>query len=111
MQRWTWVTLVGVLLLPQTVHAAPPTAEFAAAQLEFAAEALRRAEAAYDVQDYALAGRLSAEAALDARLAWGMSDERAMRRAAADINGRAESLRRRAVQGTSAPVANALSLP
>ena len=106
MQRWTWVRVLGVLLLAQTVHAGPPTADFAAAQLEFAETALRQAKDAYAGGDYALARRLASQAALDARLAWSMSHELSLRRIAADANRRAEILRSRAAQE-----AEALSLP
>jgi hypothetical protein len=77
-----------------------PVAQFAGAQLSMAEAALEHAAKALQVQDYSLARRLAAQAGLDARLAWGMTNSSALRRAAVEVNRRAERLRWRGLAAT-----------
>lgn len=69
------------------------TAAYAGAQLRLAQSALDGARAALQNQDYARARQLAAQAQLDCRLAWAMSDSHAVRRAAVELNRQAERLR------------------
>jgi len=71
------------------VRAEPPTAPFAAAQLQIAENELDGARAALQMNDHALARRLAAQAQLDARLAWGMTESPFVRRAALELARRA----------------------
>jgi hypothetical protein len=92
----------GALLFLLAFAAAPiradsATAQFAGAQLAFAEAALARAGEARLRGDYRLAGRLAAQAELDARLAWPMSRTEGVRRAAAQIARAAALLRMQAV--------------
>lgn len=75
------------------LRADPAAARFAGAQLEYAEAALEQARAALHAHDYAGARRLAAQAGLDARLAWGMSESEAVRRAAVELNRQAERVR------------------
>jgi hypothetical protein len=75
----------------------PATGGYAGAQLGFAEEELARAHAAYASNDFTTGSRLASQAALDARLAWSMSDSAILRRAAVDVFGRAERLRARSI--------------
>ncbi len=75
-------------------QAEPATARYAPAQLGFAETELRRASEASARGELLLAQQLTAQARLDARLAWSMSDSKALRRAAAEIHGRAVALER-----------------
>lgn len=72
-------------------------ARYAGAQLGVAQAELERSRAALEVYDYAAARRLAAQAELDARLAWQMSESAAVRGAAVQIAGEAERLRWRGV--------------
>jgi hypothetical protein len=67
--------------------------------------ALEQARAALETHDYAMVQRLAAQASLDARLAWGMADSDAVRRAAIEVNRRAERLRSRGVLAAGLPEA------
>jgi hypothetical protein len=92
----------GALLFLLAFAAAPiqadsATAQFAGAQLAFAEAALARAGEARQRGDYRLAGRLAAQAELDARLAWPMSSSMHTRRAAARVSRAAALLRTQAV--------------
>ena len=80
----------------------PATARYAPAQLGFAETGLQRASEASARGDLLLAQRLSAQARLDARLAWSMSESKALRRAAAEVHRRALRLERWMVR--AAPV-------
>jgi hypothetical protein len=75
----------------------PATGGYAGAQLGYAEEQLARARAAYAAHDYTTGSRLASQAALDARLAWSMTGSTILRRAAADVFGRAERLRARSI--------------
>jgi hypothetical protein len=82
-------------------RAEPATARYAPAQLGFAETGLQRASEASARGELLLAQQLSAQARLDARLAWSMSESKALRRAAAEVHRRAVRLERSMV---AAPV-------
>jgi hypothetical protein len=88
-----------------TARAEPATARYAPAQLGFAETELQRASEASRRGDLLLAQQLSAQARLDARLAWSMSESKALRRAAAELHGRAVALER-SMAAARAPVAS-----
>lgn len=71
----------------------PPVAAFAPGQLRFAERELQRAEEALARGDYDLARQLAAQAGLDARIAWGMSDSAFLRRDAAALHEDSARLR------------------
>jgi hypothetical protein len=75
------------------VHGESAVAPFAAAQLRLAQSELRRAEEALAGGDYDLARRLAAQAALDARLAWSMTESGFLRRDAAELHEESARLR------------------
>jgi hypothetical protein len=83
--------------------AEPPTAPYAAAQLEFAQTELEGARAALRNNDYVMALRLAAQAQLDARLAWGMTRSPFVRRAARELAQRAERLAARTAIARAGP--------
>jgi hypothetical protein len=87
------------------LHAEPPVAQFAGAQLRMAEAALEQARAALQARDYPAARQLAAQAGLDARLAWGMSESNALRRAAVEVNRQAERLRWRGLVAAGSPAA------
>src|SRR5918997_5700935 len=95
------IVLLGACAL---LHAEPPVAQFAGAQLRMAQAALERARAAFERHDFRTARHHAAQAALDARLAWGMSDSAPMRRFAIELNRKAERLRWRGIMAAGAPV-------
>jgi hypothetical protein len=99
--------LAAALLLGawSTSRADPAVAQFAGVQLGMAEAALEQARRALQANDYTAARRLAAQAALDARLAWSMSRSEALRRAAVEVNRRAERLRWRglAAAGAASP--------
>jgi hypothetical protein len=86
-------------------QAEPATARYAPAQLGFAETELQRASEASARGELLLAQRHSAQARLDARLAWSMSESKALRRSAAEIHGRAVALER-SMAAARAPVAS-----
>ena len=67
--------------------------EFAPGQLRHAEALLQQAQAAAEEGDYALARQLAAEAGLDARLAYGMSDSPFLRRDATRVHEESAHLR------------------
>lgn len=71
------------------VRAEPPTARYAGAQLGMAQAELDEARAALQTNDRARALQLAAQAQLDARLAWGMTDSAFVRREALELGARA----------------------
>ena len=80
------ILLAAVLVLAAAPAAAEPaTAPFAGAQLEAALRALEHARAARALGDVAAARRYAAQAELDARLVWSMTESRYLRRAAAEV--------------------------
>lgn len=97
--------LLGLLGACATLNAEPPAAQFAAGQLDMAEAALEQARAALETHDYAMVQRLAAQAGLDARLAWGMTDSHAVRSAAIEVNRQAERLRSRGVLSAGFPEA------
>jgi hypothetical protein len=88
-------TIVALLLfvLFGSVHADPAVAQFAGAQLGMAEAALEEARVALKAGDYVRARYLAVQAGLDARLAWSMTRSEVLRRAAVEVNRRAERLR------------------
>jgi hypothetical protein len=86
-------------------RAEPATARYAPAQLGFAETEFQQASEASARGDLLLAQRLSAQARLDPRLAWSMSDSKALRRSAAEIHARAVALER-SMAAARAPVAS-----
>jgi|SRR4026209_231185 len=83
------------------LRAEPPTAQFAAAQLELAQSELDGATGALRMRDHALARQLAAQAHLDARLAWGMTESPFVRRAALEVARSADRLRTQGVLSAS----------
>ena len=74
------------------LRADPATALFAGGQLNFAQSELDEARRALLTNDYTLARRLAAQASLDARLAWGMTDSAFVRRDALEVERQANRL-------------------
>jgi hypothetical protein len=95
--------LVLFLSISSALRADPATVPYAGTQLRIAEETLARASAALAMHDYAKALQLAAQASLDARLAWSMSDSPTLRRAAAEVNQRAERLRSRGLIAGGSP--------
>lgn len=85
------LVLLGAALAARADDSA--TAMYAGAQLRLAQSELDGARAALHAHDYARARQLAAQAQLDCRLAWAMSDSHAVRRAAVELNLQAERLR------------------
>ena len=90
--------MLGVLALAAAAAGAPAHAQratelFAPAQLRMAESYLEQARAAQAIGEYDRARRLAQQAALDARLAWGMSDSPYLRRSAAEVHERSARLR------------------
>ena len=81
------------LLFSALAHAEPPIAAFAPGQLRVAEAWLQRAEEALSQHDYKRARVLAAQAGLDARLAYGMSDSSFLRRGAAEVHEQSARLR------------------
>jgi hypothetical protein len=80
-------------------HADSATSAFAPGQLRLAEASLQRAEQALSQGRYDLARRLAAQAQLDARLAWSMSDSQFLRRDAARLHEQGALVRYRSVIG------------
>jgi Domain of unknown function (DUF4398) len=95
------IVLVGACSL---VHGEPPVAQFAGAQLRMAQAALDRARSALERHDFRTARHHAAQAALDTRLAWGMSGSAPIRRFAMELNRQAERLRWRVIMAAGAPL-------
>jgi hypothetical protein len=68
------LTLVATLLAAGLAHGGPAIADFAPGQLRHAEALLQQAKDALARGDYERTRRLAAQAALDARLAYGMTD-------------------------------------
>ena len=83
--------IYGVLavLAAASAHAEPATARYAPVQLEIARAELEEARAAAALGERARARQLAAQAELDARLAWRMSDVPVVRMQAAEVFGAA----------------------
>jgi hypothetical protein len=94
--------IAAALLLALVIgvaHADSATAAFAPAQLRLAEASLQRAQQALSEGQYDLARRLAAQAQLDARLAWSMSDSQFLRRDAARLHEQGALLRYQTVVG------------
>jgi hypothetical protein len=92
-----WVLPALLLSAATGALADPATASFASGQLEVAQAALRSAQAAFAAHEYSKVLGLAAQASVDARLAWGMTESGFARRAAIDINAQAERMRQMAI--------------
>jgi hypothetical protein len=89
------------LLVPGAACADSALAGFAPAQLRQAEAALRQAQEALLQRDYDRARQLAAQAGLDARLAYGMTDSAFIRRDAAAVHEESARLRWLSVQDVS----------
>ena len=86
-------TVLSLLCAWTMVHAEPPTARYTGAQLDLAESQLEDARVALQGHDYSLARQLAAQASLDARLAWAMSDSQLLRRDALELARMADRVR------------------
>ena len=98
------VILAAMVIAPAIAWGEPPIAAFAPAQLRLAEDVLQRAEEALAQRDFELARRLAAQAGLDARLAYGMTDSAFLRRDAARVHERSARLRWLSLQRNGIPV-------
>jgi hypothetical protein len=85
--------LVLMALACGTASGESPIAGFAPAQLRLAESELQRAREALAQGDYERAQQLAAQAGLDARLAYGMSDSQFLRRDARQLHEQSARLR------------------
>ena len=99
------VVMVFSLLVgaSSALQADPATAPYAGGQLGFAQSELDEAGRALQMNDYTLARRLAAQANLDARLAWAMTDSALVRRDALEVARQASRL---GAQGAPSASAN-----
>ena len=96
MPRLSAVCAVALLALSaMSAQAQPATARYASDQLRSAETLLKRAENARARGEYEQARRLAAQAQIDARLAWAMSDSDHMRSAVSRVYGRVAILEQR----------------
>ncbi len=93
MSRWLSLPPLLLALAAGAGHADPATHGLAPGQLRWAEASLQRAQEALAQGDYDLARRLAAQAQLDARLAWSMTDSQFLRRDAAQIHEQGARLR------------------
>lgn len=84
--------LFPLLFLALPAAAQPATGQYAPDQLMVARRALDRAEQAMRRGELESAAAYAAQAAIDARLAWAMTDSPFVRREAAAVYGRSERL-------------------
>jgi hypothetical protein len=68
-----------------TARAERATGRYAPLQVAVARQSLDRARAEAALNDYESAARFAAQATLDARLAWSMTESAALRRSAAEV--------------------------
>jgi hypothetical protein len=87
-----FLVLAAVLLACTAAHAERATERYAPAQIFVARDLLEHARAAAALEDYARAARYAQQAQVDARIAWGMTDEPALRAQAEAILGAAAAL-------------------
>jgi hypothetical protein len=80
-------------LAAEAAGAEPVISAFAPGQLRHAEALLQQAQAAAEEGEYALARQLAAQAGLDARLAYGMSDSPFLRRDATRVHEESAHLR------------------
>ena len=85
-------TAVIALLVPLAAHGEAATARYAGTQLQVAQDFLQRARDAAQAGDRSLAGALAWQAALDARLAAGMTESADVLTGAARIANEANNL-------------------
>jgi hypothetical protein len=86
------VCLVVLAALAPAAHAERATERYAPAQIFVARDLLERARAAAALEKYASAASYAQQAAVDARIAWGMTDAPALRAQAEEILGEASAL-------------------
>jgi hypothetical protein len=87
------VALMAGIAAAAGLHAEPATARYAPVQLQVAQKALDRAERLLRRGEEDAARRLATRAALDARLAWAMTDSAFLREQAAELYLSASSLK------------------
>ncbi|HEX6266591.1 MAG TPA: DUF4398 domain-containing protein [Burkholderiales bacterium] len=91
-----FISLLAVavaLSFAMAASAQPATAQLAPAQLRLAESELQLAEEALAQRDYERARQLAAQAGLDARIAYGMTDSAFLRREAAQVHEQSARLR------------------
>jgi len=99
------VPIVCLLALPASALAERATERYAPTQIFVAHDFLERARAAAGLNDYAEANIYARQAELDARIAWGMTDEPALRAQAEQILGEAAALAGKLTTSSQAPAA------
>ncbi len=104
-----WLFVFPAVLCVATAHAERATERYAPAQLFVARDLLEHARAAAALQEFGAAATYAQQAAVDARLAWGMTDIPALRAEAQGILGEAQALttNRSARAAASSPSASA----
>jgi hypothetical protein len=90
------------LFLSATAAGQSATAQFAPGQLRLARSELQQAEQALSRREYDLARQLAAQAGLDARIAYGMSDSQFLRRDAVQLHEHSAHLRWLVLQANAA---------
>jgi hypothetical protein len=93
MSRRVIAAALGALLWCGSAAAGAGVAALAPGQLRMAESLLEQAQAAFAAHDYERARRLAAQAGLDARLAYGMSDSQFLRRDAREVHEQSARLR------------------
>ena len=96
-----WLLLFPVLVFIASAHAQRATERYAPSQLFVARDLLERARAAAALEQFGVAASYAQQAAVDARIAWGMTDLAAPRAEAEAILGDAQALTR----GSRSPAA------
>lgn len=87
-----WLLLLPAALCLATAHAERATERYAPAQLFVARDLLEHARAAAALEEFGAAATYAQQAAVDARLAWGMTEIPALRAEAEAILGDAQAL-------------------
>lgn len=90
--RCSFVFFAAALLACTAAHAERATERYAPAQIFVARDLLDRARAAAALEEYATAATYAQQAAVDARIAWGMTDAPTLRAQAGAILGEANAL-------------------
>ncbi len=86
-----WLLAFPVALFVATAHAERATERYAPAQLFVARDLLEHARAEAALEEFGAAATYAQQAAVDARLAWGMTDIPALRAEAQAILGEAQA--------------------
>ena len=110
-----WLLAFPLVLALAAAHAERATERYAPAQLFVARDLLERARAAAAIEEFGAAATYAQQAAVDARLAWGMTEIPALRAEAEAILGDAQafttSSRRRAAASYPSASAQASVTP